>query len=160
MLTGPHSPRTIIHYFLSSHLRYGSCFLHQQHGKNEAVSMVTGRATRGRCMVGSLSQAPTLIGQQRERERNNNLSGLMNIHHNGGGGAFNSACLLFFVQYLIWETLYWRGMHYACLQWFKEVMTSTRQVTSELSHQRPVEPYLKKPVNHATPIKQSTFFGN
>lgn len=61
-------PDSIIHYFLSSHLWFGSCFLHQQHGENEAVSMVTCRATRGRRVVGALSQVLTSIGQQSERE--------------------------------------------------------------------------------------------
>lgn len=36
-------------------------------------------------------------------ERNNNLTRLMNIDHRGG--AFNTTCLLFFVQYLIQEGL-------------------------------------------------------
>lgn len=98
---GFHSPDGIIHYFLSSRLWFGSCFLHQQHSENEAVSMVTCRATRGRRVVGALSQVLVSIGQR--RKRNGNLTRLMNIDHRGG--AFNTACLLFFVQYLIREGL-------------------------------------------------------
>lgn len=59
----------------------------------------------------------------------------MNIDHRGG--AFNTACLRFFVQYLIQGGLCTEvAMHYACLRWFEEVMRSAK-----LSHQHPVALY-------------------
>lgn len=87
-----HSPDSIIHYFLSSLFWFGSYFLHQQHAENEAVSMVTCRATRGWRVVGALLQALISIGQQ--RERHNNFTRLMNIDHEGG--ALNTVCYSLF----------------------------------------------------------------
>lgn len=46
---------------------------------------------------------PIAAVRQQRGKRNNNLTRLMNIDHRGG--ALNTACLLFFVQYLIQEGL-------------------------------------------------------
>lgn len=59
--------------------------------------MVTCRATHGRRVVGN-TIASARFDQATERKRNN-LTRPMNIDHRGG--AFNTECLLFFVQYLI-----------------------------------------------------------
>lgn len=94
--------------------------------KNEAVSIVTRRATRGRRAARSPHRdACASIGAV-ARKRNNNPTRLMNIDH--GGGAFKTACRLFFVQYLMREGLR-SAIYYACLQRFEEVTRYTRRVT-------------------------------
>lgn len=64
-----HSTDSIIHCFFCFHLWFGLCLLHQRHTGKEAVSMATCRATRGRRMVGALSQVLTSVRPERGRER-------------------------------------------------------------------------------------------
>lgn len=70
-LSSPDSIHHTTSFIISfpSRLWFGALFLHQQHSENEAVSMVTYRATHGRRVVGALSQVLASIGANRGNEK-------------------------------------------------------------------------------------------
>lgn len=93
-----HSPGDIIHYFLSSCLWFGwSNIMHQQCSENEVVSMVTCGANNGRRVVWLRFQMLPSNSQRRGKETIMSAGQWILIR----GSSFNSACLPFFVPYLM-----------------------------------------------------------
>lgn len=86
------------HYFLSSCLYFGwSNILHQQRWKWGRLHGNMWSQQWSTCSLTPISNA--FVDQPAQRKRNNNVSGPMNIDHRGS--SFNTACLPFFVPYLI-----------------------------------------------------------